>query len=567
MSSSSAASKNIGGGADEVDEIIWKACAGNLVRLPAVNTTAYYFPQGHLEQSPATFPASCLPPQVTSLPCVPCRVIHVRYLAEHATDEVFASITLQKVSPQLLGEQVRVGRSEDNDNYNDVVSFAKVLTPSDANNGGGFSVPRFCADSIFPPLDFTADPPVQNIRVRDVRGETFEFRHIYRGTPRRHLLTTGWSKFVNSKKLVAGDSVVFMRRKSTGELFVGVRRVVKLSAAVSGGLISGWGPQPGYYGGNAGGGRKGRVAVEKVVEAAEKAARGEVFEVAYYPRAGVEEFVVGVEVVERGLSVCWSSGLKIKMATETEDSSRLQWFQGTVASVVGPEKGSVWRMLEVTWDDHESLRNMNRVSPWQVELLPATSPIHTAFPPTKKVKYSPDSGLFTDDDDEEFPLPTVGFSSMMGHLSSPYLNYNSFPAGMQGARQNHFFVSSSPNIVTDGTHQIHPEYHVDSMLQKVETVSTDLNTQNSVQFTAGTKQQHCLTSKAGITSFQLFGKTIKPEQPLNNTDEITGTKNDGCGAEGAGTTMDDSLVDPYNKLHNKLQRSSVTEAYVKGVSG
>jgi hypothetical protein len=31
------------------------------------------------------------------------------------------------------------------------------------------------------------------------------------GQPRRHLLTTGWSAFVNKKKLVSGDAVLFLR--------------------------------------------------------------------------------------------------------------------------------------------------------------------------------------------------------------------------------------------------------------------------------------------------------------------------------------------------------------------
>lgn len=31
------------------------------------------------------------------------------------------------------------------------------------------------------------------------------------GQPRRHLLTTGWSVFVSSKKLVAGDAFIFLR--------------------------------------------------------------------------------------------------------------------------------------------------------------------------------------------------------------------------------------------------------------------------------------------------------------------------------------------------------------------
>ncbi|KAI3737415.1 hypothetical protein L2E82_27417 [Cichorium intybus] len=46
-----------------------------------------------------------------------------------------------------------------------------TLTQSDANNGGGFSVPRYCAETIFPKLDFTADPPVQTILAKDVMGK------------------------------------------------------------------------------------------------------------------------------------------------------------------------------------------------------------------------------------------------------------------------------------------------------------------------------------------------------------------------------------------------------------
>jgi len=47
------------------------------------------------------------------------------------------------------------------------------------------------------------------------------------GQPRRHLLTTGWSSFVNKKKLVSGDAVLFLRGDD-GELRLGVRRAVQL---------------------------------------------------------------------------------------------------------------------------------------------------------------------------------------------------------------------------------------------------------------------------------------------------------------------------------------------------
>ena len=32
----------------------------------------------------------------------------------------------------------------------------------------------------------------------------------FSGQPKRHLLTTGWSVFVSAKRLVAGDSVLFI---------------------------------------------------------------------------------------------------------------------------------------------------------------------------------------------------------------------------------------------------------------------------------------------------------------------------------------------------------------------
>ena len=37
------------------------------------------------------------------------------------------------------------------------------------------------------------------------------FPSFYAGQPKRHLLTTGWSLFVGSKRLRAGDSVLFIR--------------------------------------------------------------------------------------------------------------------------------------------------------------------------------------------------------------------------------------------------------------------------------------------------------------------------------------------------------------------
>ncbi|CAN6708556.1 unnamed protein product [Malus baccata var. baccata] len=159
------------------------------------------------------------------------------------------------------------------ENQEKSASFAKTLTQYDANNGGGFSVPRYCAETIFPKLDYSADPLV------------WKFRHIYRGTPRRHLLTVGWRTFVNQKKLVARDSIVFLRAEN-GDLYVGIRTTKRgLDGGRGNEVASGWNNSHNNGGGsrgcdnkmrNGGGGLspngnmrgKGRVRPESVVKAA-----------------------------------------------------------------------------------------------------------------------------------------------------------------------------------------------------------------------------------------------------------------------------------------------------------
>ena len=137
-----------------LDSKIWRACAGTSVQIPIVYSRGYYFPQGHVEQSspPPTF----LSPTVLSRPLISCRISAVDFLADPVTDEVFARLLLHPIHAQQSFVDCP---SEPSRSRNDVaaaaaagedkiLSFAKILTPSDANNGSGFSIPRFCADSI-----------------------------------------------------------------------------------------------------------------------------------------------------------------------------------------------------------------------------------------------------------------------------------------------------------------------------------------------------------------------------------------------------------------------------------
>ncbi|XP_014518437.1 auxin response factor 10-like [Vigna radiata var. radiata] len=450
-----------------LDPQLWHACAGGMVQMPKVNSKVFYFPQGHAEHAHTNIDLR-VPPHIL------CNVEAVKFMADPETDEVFAKLSLVPLRNSELGPDAE-GGADMAEASEKPASFAKTLTQSDANNGGGFSVPRYCAETIFPRLDYSAEPPVQTVVAKDVQGETWRFRHIYRGTPRRHLLTTGWSSFVNQKKLVAGDSVVFLRSEN-GELCVGIRRAKKgigfevwNSASGSGsGSIGGsgncgigpYGPfsfflreenkslrNGGGGGGGGGGNLSGRAKVrpEAVVEAVTLAAANKPFEVVYYPRASTPEFCIKASSVRAAMRIQWCSGMRFKMAFETEDASRISWFMGTIASVqvLDPIRwpNSPWRLLQVTWDEPDLLQNVKRVSPWLVELVSNLPVINfTPFsPPRKKLRFPqhPEFPL-----DVQFPIPP--FSGNQLGPNHPLCGFSdNAPAGIQGARHAQIGTSLS----------------------------------------------------------------------------------------------------------------------------
>ncbi|XP_071908241.1 auxin response factor 18-like [Coffea arabica] len=449
-----------------LDSQLWHACAGSMVQMPPANSKVLYFPQGHAEHA-------CGNVDFGNCPLIPaytrCRVSAIKFMADSETDEVFAKVRLIPIEGNGADfDEDGVGGVSGMDDREKPTSFAKTLTQSDANNGGGFSVPRYCAETIFPRLDYSADPPVQTILAKDVHGDTWKFRHIYRGTPRRHLLTTGWSTFVNSKKLVAGDSIVFLRAKN-GDLCVGIRRARR---GVGGGLepSSGWNaagrscvmPHGGFSaflredesklmrnGSESSSGTsmgRGRLKAESVTEAATLAANGQPFEIVYYPRASNPEFCVKASLVRAALQIHWCSGMRFKMPFETEDSSRISWFMGTVSSVQVADPirwpDSPWRLLQVTWDEPDLLQNVKRVSPWLVELVSNMPTIHLfPFSPPRKKLRLPQHSQFPLDG--QLPAPTFSGNHLLGPSSHFGCLPDNTPAGMQGARHAQYGLSLS----------------------------------------------------------------------------------------------------------------------------
>ncbi|XP_058771134.1 auxin response factor 18-like isoform X2 [Vicia villosa] len=532
-----------------LDPQLWHACAGGMVQMPAVNSKVYYFPQGHAEHACGSVNfMNC--PKVE--PLIPCRVFEVKFMADPETDEVYAKLKLVPLSGN--GND---GVDCDNDvvgveNQDKPASFAKTLTQSDANNGGGFSVPRYCAETIFPRLDYAADPPLQNILAKDVHGETWKFRHIYRGTPRRHLLTTGWSTFVNHKKLLAGDSIVFLRAEN-GDLCVGIRRAKK---GIGGGHEdpSGWNPVGEKFplpwfaqnenqmmrnfnnnnnnnnGLNSSANVTGRERVrpEVVLEAVTLAANKQPFEVVYYPRASTPEFCVKAHLVEAAMQIRWCSGIRFKMPFETEDSSRISWFMGIVSGVqfVDPLlwPNSPWRLLQVKWDEPDLLQNVRRVSPWLVELV-ANIPSINLSPfsqPRKKLRMTPNSDFPLDG---QIPVPTFP-SNLLGTSNLFRCLPENTPAGMQGARHAHYGLPISDLHLSKVQSGLFPAGFVpfDHAAKLPPNVSNNLMMQKSSM----SENVSCLLSMASSTQpsrkfddekkpqLVLFGQKILTEQQISN---------------------------------------------------
>ncbi|XP_010912181.1 auxin response factor 11 isoform X2 [Elaeis guineensis] len=353
-----------GWGEEGLYEELWRACAGPLVEVPRGGERVFYFPQGHMEQLLSStdqeldqqIPLFNLPSKIL------CRVVNVQLRAEAETDEVYAQITLHPESDQSEPKSPDPCLPEPR--RPTVNSFCKILTASDTSTHGGFSVLRRHATECLPPLDMSQSTPTQELAAKDLHGFEWRFKHIFRGQPRRHLLTTGWSTFVTSKRLVAGDAFIFMRGEN-GDLCVGVRRLARQQNTIPSSVISSQSMHLGV-----------------LATASHAVSTQSLFIVYYKPR--ISQFIVRVnkylEAVKNGFTV----GMRFKMRFEGEDVPEKR-FTGTITGVGDISSqwgGSKWRSLNVQWDEATNIQRPERVSPWDIE--PFTGPM-TALNVTQQV--------------------------------------------------------------------------------------------------------------------------------------------------------------------------------------
>ncbi|KAK3142534.1 hypothetical protein QOZ80_4BG0347810 [Eleusine coracana subsp. coracana] len=355
---------------------LWHACAGPLVTVPRQGERVYYFPQGHMEQLEASthqqldqyLPMFNLPSKIL------CRVVNVELRAEADSDEVYAQIMLQPEADQT--ELTSLDPEPQELEKCTVHSFCKTLTASDTSTHGGFSVLRRHAEECLPPLDMSQNPPCQELVAKDLHGTEWHFRHIFRGQPRRHLLTTGWSVFVSSKRLVAGDAFIFMRGEN-GELRVGVRRLMRQVNNMPSSVISSHSMHLGV-----------------LATASHAISTGSLFSVFYKPRTSRSDFIVSVNKYLEAKKQKISIGMRFKMRFEGDEAPERR-FSGTIIDVGSLPamsqsmwKDSDWRSLKVQWDEPSSILRPDRISPWEVEPLDGASP-QSPQPPLRNKRPRP----------------------------------------------------------------------------------------------------------------------------------------------------------------------------------
>ncbi|KAL2499123.1 Auxin response factor 8 [Abeliophyllum distichum] len=361
--------------------VLWCLC----LQLAAALFTSL---RGHSEQVSATTNKevdSHIPNYPSLSPQLICQLHNVTMHVDIETDEVYAQMTLQPLNQQDQKEMylpVELGTpSKQPTNY-----FCKTLTASDTSTHGGFSVPRRAAEKVFPPLDFSQTPPAQELIAKDLHDVEWKFKHIFRGQPKRHLLTTGWSVFVSAKRLIAGDAVIFIWNEKN-QLLLGIRRASRPQTVMPSSVLS-----------------SDSMHIGLLAAAAHAAATSSCFTVFYNPRASPSEFVIPFsKYVKAVYHTRVSVGMRFRMLFETEESS-VRRYMGTITGIgdLDPDRwpNSHWRSVKVGWDESTAGERQPRVSLWEIQPL-TTFPMYSSlFPLRLKRSWYPGASSFQDGSNE-----------------------------------------------------------------------------------------------------------------------------------------------------------------------
>ncbi|CAN6867835.1 unnamed protein product [Brassica oleracea] len=311
---------------------LWKLCAGPLFDTPEIGEKLVASMNDELCQLKAIF-------DIPSKIC--CNVFSINLKVETNTNETYAEVSLlHDIS------DVEIPTPKNENNIQNINYFTKVLSASDTHTNGGY----------------VSATPSQKIIAKDIHGHEWSFKHTLRGTPKIHLFTSDWNEFAKGKKLVAGDSFVFLREKYLGEngvSRVGISKAAHQQHNIPTSLIS---KQSMHH---------------SVVATALNDIRNKCMFVVFYKTRSSQFFVNFDKFVDR-VKNKFSIGSKFSMKFEGKDLNEIR-YNGTVVGVRDFSthwKDSEWRSLEVMqWDEAATIPRPDKVSPWEIELLTHSSNI------------------------------------------------------------------------------------------------------------------------------------------------------------------------------------------------
>ncbi|KAG7656347.1 B3 DNA binding domain [Arabidopsis suecica] len=384
-------------------EKLWNICAGPLCVLPKPGEKVYDFPQGHIEliENSTRDEVDHIRPIFVLPSKLRCRVVAIDRKVDKNTDEVYAQISLMPDTTEVMTHNTTM------DTRRPIVYFfSKILTASDVSLSGGLIIPKQYAIECFPPLDMSQPISTQKLVAKDLHGQEWSFKHVFRGTPQRHMFTSGggWSVFATTKRLIAGDIFVLLRGEN-GELRVGNRRAKHQQGHIPSSVISANCMQHGV--------------IASVVNAFKTKC---MFNVVYKPR----------------------------MQFEGKDFSEKR-YDGTIIGVndMSPHwKDSEWRSLKVQWDELSPFLRPNQVSPWDIEHLIPSSDISQSS--LKKKKHWRQLNEIGATSSNLWTCQEIGQRSMNSPISVPEFSYpnavedSKFPSEISKLSQDKKFDQTQP---------------------------------------------------------------------------------------------------------------------------
>ncbi|KAJ1377733.1 PB1 domain [Sesbania bispinosa] len=198
--------------------------------------------------------------------------------------------------------------------------------------------------------------------------------------PKRHLLTTGWSIFVSAKRLVAGDSVLFIWNEKN-QLLLGIRRANRPQTVMPSSVLS-----------------SDSMHIGLLAAAAHAAAIIAVLQ------ASPSEFVIPLsKYIKAVYHTRISVGMRFRMLFETEESS-VRRYMGTITGISDLDTvrwpNSHWRSVKVGWDESTAGERQPRVSLWEIEPLTTFPMYPSLFPLRLKRPWHPGTSSMHDGRDE-----------------------------------------------------------------------------------------------------------------------------------------------------------------------